>query len=182
MDTKTNGMVKKIYEELQQTKRELAGMTEELVGMVSKVLEEQQGVKEELAMFQKKYGPGNSRLTKFMITPEEKTRIVLPDGKIGVNEFARCVNKVINPEQSKNLTGVDLNKQLKKMGILSEKELEEGKRRTVINDQSKEYGIETEPRSFNGTEYEKIVFNEKGKSFLLENLEKIMEVTPENIA
>lgn len=112
--------------------------------------------------------------TQFVITPEQKSRIKLPNYNIGVNEFAKCVNNVIDPSVSKRLTGADINRQLKKMGILSEIKTGEGKTRTVMNENSAKYGIEVEKRVYKDIEYEVIVFNEKGKRFLLENLEKIM--------
>ncbi len=114
------------------------------------------------------------RLTDFIITEDEKQLVALPESKIGVTEFAKRINFVIDPMKSRKLTGTDLNKQLKKMGVLSEEKGEDGKPRTIINDKSGTYGIETEKRSFNGREYEMIVFNDQGKKYLMDNLEKIM--------
>lgn len=114
------------------------------------------------------------KLTDFIISEDEKLRVALPESKIGVTEFAKRINFVIDPYKSKKMTGTDLNKQLKKMGILSEEKGEDGKPRTIINEKSGEYGIEMEKRSFNGREYDMIVFNDQGKKFLLDNLEKIM--------
>jgi hypothetical protein len=115
------------------------------------------------------------RPVRFSITAEEKRRIELPPGKIGVNQFARCINQVIDINRSLKLTGVELNKRLKKMGILAEQPGEKGKTRTAINAKSKDYGIEMEKRSFQGNEYEMVLFNEAGKKFLLDNLEMIMK-------
>lgn len=114
------------------------------------------------------------KLTDFIIAEDEKKRVMLPESKIGVTEFAKRINFVLDPYKSKKLTGADLNRQLKKMGILSEVDGEDGKPRTITNDKSGEYGIETEKRSYNGREYDMIVFNDQGKRFLLDNLEKIM--------
>lgn len=115
-----------------------------------------------------------SKPSEFIITPEQKSMVQFPDEKIGVNEFSRCINSVIDRTKSKCLTGVELNKNLKKIGILSEKENEQGRKTTVTNEKSFEYGFETVRASFNGKEYDKVVINEKGKKFLLDNLEKIM--------
>ena len=68
-----------------------------------------------------------------MITPEQKELIKLPDRDIGVNDFARCVNSILSGE-SKKLTGALLNRQLKKMGILSEDSMDNVKTRTIINE------------------------------------------------
>lgn len=114
------------------------------------------------------------RPTNFVITPEEKSRVKFPEYKIGVNEFSKCINEVIDPNKSKKLTGAELNKQLKKMGILSEIPTENGRVRTTINEKSKDYGIEIEIRTYKDREYEMVVFNDAGKRFLLENIEYIM--------
>lgn len=115
------------------------------------------------------------QLPKFIITPEEKSRVALPEGKIGISEFVRCINNVIDRTRSRKLTAVDINSRLKKIGILGEEKGESGKSRTILNEKSSRYGIETEVRNYNGKEYEAIVFNDTGKKFLIENLEKIME-------
>jgi hypothetical protein len=111
----------------------------------------------------------------FVVTPSEIDRIQLPPGKIGVNEFAKCVNKVIDLNRSKKLTGMEINRRLKKMGALGEKVLDDGKKRTAMNERSHDFGIESEKRNFNGNDYEMILFNARGKKFLLDNLEKILE-------
>lgn len=110
----------------------------------------------------------------FNITLAEKESIRLPERGIGVNEFARCVNEVIDLTRSKRLTGAIVNRQLKKMGILSEETTQEGRKRTIVNDNSHNYGIQTERRNYEGNEFDMIIFNDQGKKFLLENLEKIM--------
>lgn len=110
----------------------------------------------------------------FSITKEEKMQVVIPDRNIGITEFTKCINSVIDLNRSKKLSPVEVNKQLKKMGILGEEITEKGNKRTVINEKSKEYGIEMESRNFNGKIYDVVVFNEEGKKFLLENLEDIL--------
>ena len=100
----------------------------------------------------------------------------VPKGNIGVNAFSQCINKVINPHISKKLNGTELNRQLKKMGILSEELNPEGKKRTTLPPESMKYGISTELVNYNGNEYEKIVFDSNGVNFLLENLDKIMSL------
>jgi hypothetical protein len=107
----------------------------------------------------------NKRGLSFRITEEEMQRIVLPEGKIGVNQFAKCVNEVIDLRRTSKITGVELNRQLKKMGLLSEKIIAKDKR-TTITEISNEHGIEHEMRTFNGRQFESVVFNDKGKRSL----------------
>jgi len=120
------------------------------------------------------YGPTKNKLTKFVITPEQKKRVEFPPNKIGVNEFSRCINSCIDLSISKKLSGVELNNKLKKLGILSEEPTAKGKTRTVINENSINYGFESERRTYNGVEYEMVVINDKGKKYLLDNIESIM--------
>lgn len=115
------------------------------------------------------------RPTKFTINDEQLQLVVLPPGSIGINEFAKAINAVIDQTISKKITGVMINKKLKEMGILSEEIDKEGHRATVANDKSEGYGIESITRIYNGREYQKVVFNEVGKAFLLKNLRELME-------
>ena len=115
-----------------------------------------------------------SKLETFVITVDEKRRVELPHGRIGVNEFAKCVNRVIDLNKSKKLSGMELKKRLKMMEALREEVMADGKKRTVPGAKSREYGIEMEKRNYNGNEYEMILFNDAGKKYLLENLEVIM--------
>ncbi len=121
---------------------------------------------------------GTKKGAVFKITPEQKELIELPDRDIGVNEFTRCVNRVLSAE-SKKLSGALLNKQLKKMGILSEESMENGKTRTIINEKSRDYGIVTEKRNYHGNEFDMILFNDQGKEYLLRNLEAILSFAEE---
>lgn len=104
-----------------------------------------------------------------------KEQVTLPPGKIGINDFSKEINAVIDPTISKKITGTMINKKLKAIGILSEEVDENGHRVTITNDKSEGYGIESETRTFNGREYKKVVFNEVGKQFLLKNIKTLME-------
>lgn len=117
----------------------------------------------------------NKKYATFVITPEQKSRIRLPEGKIGVNAFSKCVNDVLDMT-SKQLTGLELNKKLKQMNILSETVNSEGKSATTINENSIKFGFELEHRSYNNREYDMVVMNDIGKKYLLDNLETIMDV------
>lgn len=113
----------------------------------------------------------------FVITPEQKSKVKFPEGEIGVSEFSRCINMCIDPIKSKNLTAAELNKRLKKIGILSEVlNPATGKMRTITNSNSEKYGLTMVKQSYNGVEYDKVVMNDNGKKYLLDNIEKIMGI------
>ena len=121
------------------------------------------------------YSSRGSKLQDFSITPEQKNMVRFTPGKIGVNEFSMNINECIDLSRSKKLTGVELNRRLKKMGLLGEVDTGDGKKRTTLSDESLKYGFETERRSYNGVEYEMVVINDYGKRYLLDNIEAIME-------
>jgi hypothetical protein len=116
----------------------------------------------------------NKKINDFVITDEQKNKVVFTEGNIGVNEAARCINLQLNPLMSKKVTGAQLNKGLKRLGILSEA-VEDGKKRTVTNEISKDYGFFSEKRSYDGREYDMVLINNEGKKYILDNIEKIME-------
>lgn len=117
----------------------------------------------------------NKKINDFVITDEQKNKVVFTEGNIGVNEAARCINLQLNPLMSKKVTGALLNKGLKRLGILSEA-VEDGKKRTVTNEISKDYGFFSEKRSYDGREYDMVLINNEGKKYILDNIEKSMKL------
>lgn len=126
------------------------------------------------------YDPNRGKLIQFVITQEEKEKVHFPEGEIGVNEFSKCVNACIDLSKSKKLTGMELNKRLKIMGILSEEKLEDGKTKTTVNENSLNFGFEIKRKSYNGNSYDMVVMNDQGKKYLLDNLESIMQAGEKN--
>ncbi|MDD4088249.1 MAG: hypothetical protein PHS04_03645 [Tissierellia bacterium] len=115
----------------------------------------------------------NTKITDFIITNEQKNKVEFTAGNIGVNEAARCINQQINPLISKKVSGALLNKGLKRLGILSELVVD-GKKRTITNENSKDYGFFLEKRSYDGREFDMVLINDEGKKYILDNIEKIM--------
>lgn len=113
--------------------------------------------------------------TKFVITDEQLANISLPQGNIGINDFANAVNEVIDLSYSKKLSGTVVFKKLKELGILSESINTEGRRRTITNENSAAYGIECVKRFYKGRPYTQVVFNDIGKDFLIQNLRKLID-------
>lgn len=70
----------------------------------------------------------------FHITDEQLKQVTLPLGKIGINDFSKAINVVIDPTISKKITGTMINKKLKAIGILSEEVDGNGHRVKVKND------------------------------------------------
>lgn len=112
----------------------------------------------------------------FSITTEELAQVKLPAEDIGVNQFAKCINQVVDIETTKGISGAQINAKLKELGILAEKVDETGKKVTAISNKSKQYGIVAVPNEYNGRKYDKIIFTDKGKQFLLEHFIEIMKL------
>ncbi len=115
-----------------------------------------------------------NRISDFQITEEQKSQVIFIEGNIGVNQIAKCINQQINPLVSKRVSGVAINNGLKRMGILSETIDNEGKKRTTINENSADYGFQLERRNYNGNEYDMVVIDDRGKKYILDNIEEIM--------
>ncbi len=121
----------------------------------------------------------SSNRIKFYITDEEIKKIMIPEEEIGINKFCNAVNESIELGDRKKLTGAFLNKKLKEIGVLAEEMSEIGKKRTVLTEKALEYGIKTRINSFDGREYEQIVYGNKAKEFLLDNLQEILAYNSE---
>ncbi|MFJ8065657.1 hypothetical protein ACIQYS_13570 [Psychrobacillus sp. NPDC096426] len=98
----------------------------------------------------------------------------MPKGLIGINEFARAVNLVIDENVSKKLTGAAINRKLKEIGVLSEEKIHDNSKRTVVNGNSIAYGIEGIEGYYNREAYQRVVFNDIGKGIILKNLIDLM--------
>ena len=112
---------------------------------------------------------------KYIITQKQLDAVEFPHHLIGINDFCNHVNEQLDLSVSKKLSGKILNDKLKKLGILSEVQSEEGKKRSVTNDTSASYSISMIERSYNGSPYQQIVFDEMGRDFLLRNLHNLLK-------
>lgn len=120
-------------------------------------------------------GVNKSKKVEFFITSEEVEVIKSPPVPFNISSFAKSVMNSIEAGNRKRLSGAQLNRKLKEMGLLDEIS-SEGKTKTVTNDASHKCGIFTEAfTSANGFPYEKVLYNDRGKEFLLNNLAKILE-------
>jgi hypothetical protein len=129
----------------------------------------------ELLQCKKRRSKKSRKKREFIITPEQKGLVAFPPGKIGIAAFSRCINDVLDSNISKKVTGVVINKKLKKLGIMGEEKTQDGHTRTITNNKSIEYGFESKRRSFNGSEYDQVLINDDGKKFLLDNIEMLMQ-------
>ena len=106
------------------------------------------------------------------MTVEELDQVVLPEGKIGINDFCSALNRIIDTNKRKGLSGAKLNKYLKEIGVLEEQVDEEGHKMTVIADESRKHGLSTVEKNYGGRVYDQIVYSDEGKKFLMDIVKK----------
>ncbi len=107
----------------------------------------------------------------FKLTEEKVNNIKFPDGEHGVMKIIGAINEQIDHHKMKRLSAFAFNKKLIEEGLLSYSS-EEGSKKAVINDKSEKQGIISVKSTFNNEEYDKVVYTEKGKAFVLKNLSK----------
>jgi len=126
---------------------------------------------------------GSAKKTKkieFFIRPDEVEMIKSPQVPFTITNFSKAVISSIEVGNRKRLSGAQLNRKLKEIGLLDEIS-SEGKTKTITNDVSHKCGIYTEGlTSANGFPYDKVLYNDVGKEFLLNNLIRILEYDKEN--
>ena len=105
------------------------------------------------------------KLKKFYITKEAAESIIFPPGEIGVKGIVTAVNNVVDGNESHGLSIITLYGVLKELGIL-EKSSGEGKVRTTTTAQSAQYGIKTIKSTFQGEEYDRIIYTDQAKEYI----------------
>ena len=106
---------------------------------------------------------------KFHLTEKQASVIKFPSGTVGVKGIISAVNEAIDTEVMTGLTIVSLYKKLKDLGIL-EKSTEGSTARTVTTAIASDYGIETVKHSFQGQEYDRIMYTDQAKEYLRKEL------------
>lgn len=97
-------------------------------------------------------------------------KISLPNYDITVTQFLNTVNKALEQMDIKAVSPVELNSYLKKNGIL------DGKNRvTSLSEKSESYGIYSAKREKEGSFYEVILYNQKGKETLKKEILNLLE-------
>lgn len=105
----------------------------------------------------------------FRITQVQAQAIRFPEGDIGVKGVVSAINRVINTEVMTGLTILALYNKLKKKGIL-EKSSKNSVTKTITTSQSGKVGIITIKNTFQGQEYDRIMYTDQAKEYLREQL------------
>lgn len=106
---------------------------------------------------------------KFRITIGQAQAINFPGGDIGVKGIIAAVNEVVDIEVMTGLTIGSLYQKLKDMGLL-EKSSKGSVTKTVTTSLSSEYGIVTVKNTFQGKEYDRVMYTDKAKAYLRQQL------------
>jgi hypothetical protein len=114
-------------------------------------------------------GQQNYNKKDFEITLEQVEKIKCPKGDIGVMSLVKAINDAINKDHYKQLSAFGLNRKLKEVGVLAQS-TEPDNKQTVITELSAECGITTIKSTFNQETYDKIVYMDLGKDYVLDHL------------
>ena len=138
----------------------------------------------------------SKKVTEFMKHKEEKARFSLLTRNIDKDErwiakieqtVALCKEKDQDPTVTKLailikeqfgivIVATHINSRLKSQNLLSETEAPSGKKRTITNEKSGEYGMYNAQRTLqNGEVYDAIFFSPKGVRFILEHIKDIVK-------
>lgn len=107
----------------------------------------------------------------FRLSKEATDRISFPEGEYGVMKLIGAINAEIDTNRMRRLSAFAFNKKLIEEGVLSYSD-EEGSKKAVANKASEKHGIKSIKAMFNNEEYDKIVYSDKAKTYVKENLLK----------
>jgi len=125
-------------------------------------------------MLEKAKRPPQNYNTQFIITQEQKRKIIIRYDTISITQFCKIVNNVIDQSISKRAFQNRIIQSLKTLGILGEVVDFRGHKISVTISNSAEYGFISVKKSFEGREYDQIVANRQGQKYLIDNLEMLM--------
>lgn len=120
-----------------------------------------------------KKSPNNCN-TQFIITQEQKQRINIFYDTIGITQFCKIVNNVIDQSISRKAHANRIMQSLKTLGVLGEVLNYRGSKTTVTIPASAEYGFISVHKTVDGHEYDKIMATRQGQKYLIDNLETLM--------
>lgn len=109
--------------------------------------------------------------TPFKIEEGAIKCITFSEGEIGVMKLLSAINAQIDTHNTKKLSAFAFNKKLIEEGVLSYS-TEEGSKKAVVNTKSEKQGIKSIKAIFNNEEYDKVVYDDKGKAYVMEHMLK----------
>ena len=113
-----------------------------------------------------------NRVKFFNINDLDLSLIKLPEEDCVISKIVAAINMLVERDKMKRLLVIEMNSFLKELGVLSEKIID-GKSATVINNSSGNYGIIGVEVNEGGKTYQKILYTDKGKDFVLEVLSRL---------
>lgn len=107
----------------------------------------------------------------FVLTDAMIEEVQFPDGEYGVMKLINAINAQIDTQRMKRLSAFAFNKKLIEEGMLSYAE-DEGSKKAVVNKASQKIGIKSVKALFNNEEYDKVIYTDKAKDYVKDNLKK----------
>jgi len=108
----------------------------------------------------------------FNINDLNLSAIELTEEDCVISKVVAAINVLVDGDKMRKLVARDVNSFLKELGVLSEK-IVDGKHVTIINKTSSNYGIMGVEVIEEGKTYQKVLYTDKGKHFVLKLLSEL---------
>ncbi|MDF1616944.1 hypothetical protein [Petrocella sp. FN5] len=125
---------------------------------------------------QRKGNNGLKNRLAFKISKEEFMSIKFPDYDIGISQFCKTVNEMIDTDVMEPLKAVDINSFLVQKGYLKKVMYSENKMRTEPTELGYNNGMLLLDGFSYGKKFVKISYGDEGKHFLLVSLQKMLSL------
>lgn len=113
----------------------------------------------------------------FSITLEERNQFEFSEKPITISDIAKRLNQVVKNEDIKRIKYSQITSWLIEIGMLTEIERLDGKRTKYPTPTGNSIGISTEERIGERGNYTVTIYNKEAQSFILDNIEAIMDLS-----
>lgn len=113
----------------------------------------------------------------FYIPPNKREEIVISKEPVSVSKLVFCINELVDNHSMKKLSAISVADWMEKQGFLSPIQTDgNGCSFRMLTERANELGLFTEKRmSSSGREYEVVLYPEKAQSYIIDNLDSIIE-------
>lgn len=119
---------------------------------------------------------------RFFLTDEQKSQVSVSAEPIGINDFAKRINAVINTNSMTGISGVKINDWLLSDGYLTEITVHDKKMRVSTPKGNTARIATIDVTTPDGKSFRKNVFNVAMQSFILDNINRVNEVSKNDTA
>lgn len=114
------------------------------------------------------------RKQEFSLSHAQRAKLLVSSQPITVSEIANNLNRSIDPESTKKMTGAAINNWLLSVGLLEIIRLSNGKQRKGPTDRGNELGIFIDERNGQFGQYYTVIYAAEAQQFIYDNIDAIV--------